>query len=213
MKRAAVFLLIAIVGTGKLNAQGIKEWFSQKQTQTQYLIQQIAALKIYTGYLQKGYQIAKTGLNTIGDIKNGHFKLDQVFFDGLKAVNPKVKHYSRVADIINLHIQAVQLSGKALKAARSSELFSGDELEYAEKVFANNLSSCSELTDELITVLTPGELQLSDDERIKRIDGIYANMNDRYRFINMFYGDLQTLQLQRDKELRDVKAIQKMYGQ
>lgn len=212
MKRT-VILFIVLVLAQTLWAQGIKEWFSQKQTQTQYLIQQIAALKIYTGYLQKGYQIAKTGLNTIGDIKNGHFKLDQVFFDGLKAINPKVKNYSRVADIINLHIQAVQLSGKALKAARGIALFNSEELGYAEKVFANNLSGCAGLTDELITVLTPGELQLSDDERIKRIDGIYANMNDRYRFINMFYGDLQTLQLQRDKELRDVKALKKMYGQ
>lgn len=211
--KTGVLIFLCFVVTPVLKAQGIKEWFSQKQTQTQYLIQQIAALKIYTGYLQKGYQIAKSGLNTIGDIKNGHFKLDQVFFDGLKAINPKVRRYSRVADIINLHIQAMQLSGEALKAARSSELFNSEELGYVETVFANNLSGCSELTDELITVLTPGELQLSDDERIKRIDGIYANMNERYRFVNMFYGDLQAIQLQRDKELKEVKGLQKMYGQ
>ncbi len=211
--KVIVILCISMMTALGSQAQGIKQWFSQKQTQTEYLVQQIAALKVYTGYLQKGYKIVQDGLNTIGDIKDGHFKLDQAFFDGLKMINPKVRNYSRVADIILLNIRSVELSGKAMKSARGSKLFSGEELDYASQIFNKALDGCAELTEELTQILTPGELQLSDDERIKRIDGVYAAMNDRYQFINRFYGDLQLLQAQRNRELTDAKGVQKMYGQ
>lgn len=194
-------------------AQGIKQWFSQKKTQTEYLVQQIAALKIYTGYLQKGYQIAKTGLNTIGDIKDGHFKLDQVFFDGLKTINPNVKHYSRVGDIITLNMEIINLSGKAMKAAQASDRFNPDELGYARKVFDNVNNGCNELIDELTQILRPDELELSDDERIKRIDKVYAEMKDRHGFINSFCKDLDRLRIGRSQELRDVNTLQKLYRQ
>lgn len=179
------------------HAQGVKEWLSQKQTQTEYLIQQIAALQVYIGYLQKGYKIVQGGLNMIGDIKKGHFNLDKAFFDGLTSVNPKVKSYARVADIIRLNIQVVQRSGKALEEARSSYRFSGKELDYVSKVFAGVTDGCEELIEELTQLLTPGELQLSDDERIRRIDGVYGEMKDRYGFINSFCNDLSRMSIQR----------------
>ena len=51
-----------------LTAQTWAEWFRQKATQKKYLLQQIAALHVYSGYLSKGYSIAKDGLNTIKSI-------------------------------------------------------------------------------------------------------------------------------------------------
>ncbi|MGC4233238.1 MAG: hypothetical protein QM594_09700 [Niabella sp.] len=211
MKRLFIITVIFFAGVSMAPAQGIKEWFSQKQTQTQYLIQQIAALKIYTGYLQKGYKIIQGGLNTIGDIKDGHFKLDQVFFDELGAINPNVKRYARVADIITLNIQVIQLSGKAMKDAEASDRFNPDELGYARRVFDNVHNDCDELIDELTQILSSGELQLSDDERIKRIDRVYAEMKDRYSFINSFCKDLERLRIGRSQDLKDVNTLQKLY--
>lgn len=205
---AVIFLVAQESG-----AQEIKIWFSQKQTQTEYLAQQIAALKIYTGYLEKGYKIVQGGLNTISAVKSGHLRLDQAFFEGLEAVNPKVKNYSLVADIVRLNIQAVKLSKKAIREARGSGRFAGDELNYADKVLGRTLDDCGQLTEELTDILSPAKLQLSDDERIKRIDGIYAGMQEHYRFITAFYGDLQELRQQRDRELKETKALEKMYGQ
>lgn len=213
MKRFFIIVIILLAIIPMLQAQGVGQWFSQKKTQTQYLAQQIAALKIYTGYLEKGYQIAKTGLNTIGDIKDGHFKLDQVFFDDLEAINPNVRHYSRVADIITLNIQIINRSGEALKEAQTSGKFNDQELGYARKVFNNVKIDCNELIDELTQILSPGELKLSDDERIKRIDGVYAEMKDRYSFINSFCKDLGRLHIQRSQESRDVNTLQKIYRQ
>src|SRR5260221_4860823 len=82
------------------HAQTYDEWFRQKKTQKKYLLQQIAALQVYIDYAKKGYDIASKGLNTIRDIKNGDFNLHRDFFGSLKQVNPKIKKYAKVADII-----------------------------------------------------------------------------------------------------------------
>lgn len=211
MKQVCIIILAMALFQG-MKAQGVKEWLSQKQTQTQYLIQQIAALQVYIGYLQKGYKIVQGGLNTIGNIKKGHFNLDKAFFDGLKSINPKVKSYARVADIITLNIQVIQRAGKALKEAHSSDRFTGNELDYVSKVFTGITDGCSELIEALTQLLTLGDLQLSDDERIKRIDGVYAEMKDRYGFINGFCNDLTRMRLQRSQELRDAGTMQKLSG-
>ncbi len=213
MKRVFGLMMISMAMISAAQGQGINQWFRQKKTQTQYLIQQIAALKAYTGQLQKGYRIVQGGLNTIGDIKDGHFRLDRVFFDELRTINPRIRQYARVTDIITLNIQVIKLSGAAMKAAKRSDRFNPDELGYARKVFDNVHNGCNELIDELTQILSSGELALSDDERIKRIDKVYAEMKDRYSFINSFCKDLERLRIGRSQELKDVNTLQKLYRQ
>lgn len=212
MKKMILTLLMVTGLAASADAQGIKEWFSQKATQTEYLIQQVAALQVYIGFLERGYEIVQGGLNTIGNITNGHLSLDNVFFDGLKAIPPKVKRYARVADIVALNIQVLQRSGRTLKAARTSGRFSDGELGYVNQVFAGVADGCGALIDELTQLLTAGDLQLSDDARIARIDGLYADMKERYGFVNNFCTDLDRLQVQRSQELRDAGTLQQMYG-
>lgn len=65
------FLLIVMISFSAcwVKAQTFNEWFKQKKTQIQYLIDQIAALQVYSQSLQKGYDIADAGLKFIHGIK------------------------------------------------------------------------------------------------------------------------------------------------
>lgn len=119
--------------------------FSQAQNQIRLYIQQIAANKVYIEYLQQGYKIVKNGLNTIGNIKDGHFSLDKDFFNGLQHINPKVRHYAKVADIIALNIHIIKRHKKALAAARDSDGFTSSELDYMTKVFNALIDNCASL--------------------------------------------------------------------
>ena len=56
-------------------SQVLDEWTNQSATQKKYLVQQIASLKVYIDYLEKGYNITEKGLNTISDLKNGEGKV------------------------------------------------------------------------------------------------------------------------------------------
>lgn len=188
-------------------------FFSKAQNQTIKLyMQQIAANKIYIEYLQKGYKIAKNGLTTISNIKNGHWSLDKDFFAGLHNINPKVKNYAKVADIISLNIRTIKQYKTAMKQARSAELFNSGELGYFDKIFDVLIDGCMNVTDELTLLLSPNKLTMSDDERIKRIDLLYADMQDKYVFANSFSNDINLMALQRTKELQEAATLRRLYG-
>ena len=188
--------------------------YSQAQNKTIKLyIQQIAANKVYIEYLQKGYRIAKNGLTTISNIKNGHWSLDKDFFAGLKGINHKVQNYVKVADIIAINIKTIKQYKTAMKQARSAELFNGGEIGYFDKVFASLIGGCMMVTDELTLLLTPNKLTMSDDERLKRIDLLYAGMQDKYVFVNSFSNDITIMALQRNKDLREAETLSDLYRQ
>jgi len=182
------------------------------QNQIKLYIQQIAANKVYIEYLQKGYSIAKKGLTTVGNIKNGHWSLDKDFFAGLENINPKVRNYAKVADIVALNIQIVKRYKKALNQARASDRFTGNDLDYFGSVFTALIDNCAVLVDELTLLLKASELKMSDDERIKRIDRLYTDMQDNYAFVQHFSGSMEIMTLQRDKELKDAAVIKGLHG-
>ncbi len=183
-----------------------------QKKQIKLYLQQIAANKVYIEYLQKGYRIARSGLTTIGNIKNGHYKLDGDFFNSLESVNPNVRNYSKVSEIISLQLSIVKSYKETLRRAKESRVFQNDELGYMGRVFDDLVSGCMDLTDELILIIGSGKLKMSDDERIKRIDQVHSDMKERYVFNNSFSSDISTMTLQRVKELSDAERVGKMYG-
>lgn len=99
MKKLIMLCLFAAIATAT-QAQNVAELTKQKKTQKKYLIEQIVALQLYISYVKKGYSIAKEGLNTISAFKRGEFNLHTNYFNSLKSVNPKIKQYAKVADIM-----------------------------------------------------------------------------------------------------------------
>jgi hypothetical protein len=212
MKKMLLFLLILVSMTGSLKAQTLAEWFQQKKTQKKYLLQQIAALQIYIGYAQKGYQIAKEGLTTIGGFTRGEFNLHADYFNSLKIVNPEIKHYAKVAEIIGLEIKIVQNYNSTFRKLKSTDAFSNDELSYIRSVFTNLLDDCEKTLDELIAVTTDGKLEMTDDERMARIDKLYLDMQDKFTFCNSFSNDAKLLAVSRIKEQTEVKTSRALQG-
>jgi len=212
MKKMLLFLLILVSMTGSLKAQTLAEWFQQKKTQKKYLLQQIAALQIYIGYAQKGYQIAKEGLTTIGGFTRGEFNLHADYFNSLKIVNTEIKHYAKVAEIIGLEIKIVQNYNSTFRKLKSTDAFSNDELSYIRSVFTNLLDDCEKTLDELIAVTTDGKLEMTDDERMARIDKLYLDMQDKFTFCNSFSNDAKLLAASRIKEQTEVKTSRALQG-
>ena len=122
--------------------QNLSEWANQKQTRKKYLLEQIAALKVYLDYGRKGYSIVSGGLRTISDIKKGDFKLHNSFFNSLRDVNPQVQKWERVSDIISLQIQIVKQSKIARGYVRQSGELTEDELTYCIKVLDALVNEC-----------------------------------------------------------------------
>lgn len=204
MKQFTLLILFVLAG-GLSQAQTFNEWFRQKATQKKYLIQQIAALQVYLDYVQKGYAIAQKGLTTISDIKQGDFDLHRDFINSLKDVNPKIARYIKVADIIALQLKIVQVYKDVSKQINKENVFEEKEVDYAFKVFENVLDDCSEIIMDLTAVIASNNLEMKDDERLKRIDGLYTDMQEAYVFTQGFGGEIKLLGLQRKKEQADIQ--------
>jgi hypothetical protein len=198
--------------TATLKAQILGGIFNQNATQKQYMLQQIAALKVYAGYLQNGYRIARQGLNTIRDIKKGDLNLHTDYFNSLKTVSATVKRYHRVAEIIALQKNILKRQKAAWVQLKGSTALTPAEQAYISSVFGNLLDDCSLTIDELTTVTTNGNLKMKDDERLKRIDAIYADIQRKYLFVQAFSRNAQTITAARVREQHDVEHSRVING-
>jgi soluble cytochrome b562 len=207
-----LLMILVFFVSNKSYAQTYEEWFQQSKTQKKYLLQQIAALKVYIGYAEKGYSIATKGLSTIQDIKHGDFNLHNNFFNSLSAVNPTVKKYSKVASIILMQITIAKQVHTTIKDCRNGKQLTDTELKYLQHVFDNLLDDCVKNLDELIALITDGETQMKDDERIKRIDKLYADMQDKQVFTQSFSHTAEGLSVQRRNDAYDIEIEKKLNG-
>lgn len=194
------------------NAQTTDEWLNQNSTQKKYLLQQIAALQVYLGYAKKGYTIVTSGVNTIRNIKNGDFNLHRDFFNRLKNVNPAIRRYAKVADIIAYQIKIIKQTKLTLRQIRETKQFTEAELDYCKQVFDNLLDECMKTVEELILVTTSGKLEMKDDERLKRIDGLYADVQDKYSFACSFSESMGLLTVQRFGEQMEINRSKLING-
>jgi hypothetical protein len=190
-------------------AQTFNEWFRQKKTQKKYLIEQIAALKVYLDKLKKGYNIANKGLTTIGHIKNGNFNLHRDFFSSLKNVKPAISNSAKVADIIAFQIYVTRDMKRIYDFCENNKHFTPEEVRYIAKVHTNMLFLCDASISELLSIIRSNETQMTDDERLLRIDKIYDDMLDKHAFVQAFGNDAKSLSMQTEKEMNEIELLRK----
>ncbi len=201
--------LLAIVST---DAQTTGEWTQQKQMQKEYLLKQIAALHTYISYAKKGYDIASKGINTVGNITKGDFDLHRDFFNSLRNVNPKISRYAKVVDIIACQFRIIKQTKETINGIRKTKQFTHVEIEYCAKVIDNLLTECIKTVDELMMIITNDQLEMKDDERLKRIDGLYADMQDKYAFCSSFSEEMALLSMQRMGEEIEINRSKILNG-
>lgn len=190
-----LFAIVFLLASFFAKAQTFDEFFKQKETQRKYLAEQIAAFQLYLGYVKKGITITNNGLNLVHDLKNGEFNLHSDYFSSLKNVNPKIKQYARVADIIILEKSILNTYNK-IKAFVS---------------FQKLVDATADNIEELTTLLTNGKLEMSDKDRMERIDHIYNDMSAKHLFIISACDKIQINALQNQRDLKDIQTLQKIY--
>ena len=211
MKRILIILLLAGCATS-LKAQNFDEWFRQKKVQKKYLIQQIAALQVYIGYAQKGYAIAKEGLDIIGNLKEGELGLHTGYFNSLENVNPEIRQYAKVSDIMAIQVKIVQRCNRTRRHCQGSNLFNAEEKDYIGRVVDRLLVDCANVLDELLNVATDGKLEMTDDERLERINMLYQEMMRQYTFSQSFSNETLLMSMSRIKESHETQTVRTLYG-
>jgi hypothetical protein len=178
--------------------------------QLQYYLQQIAANAQMIKLIRDGIQIAKFGLNAIYTIKNKEFNLHDLFFKALKAINPKIKGLGTVADILEKEANIITRYKTFFKRIKDSGQFTVAELDYMTRVYERLVDDAVSTLDELIKLISADNYQMSDDERIDRVNSLAADINSSYQFVQHFSHDalaLAILRLQEKKEIDESRKI------
>jgi hypothetical protein len=203
----SALLLLCVLATNS-NAQSFDEWFRQGKTQIKYLTQQIAALAAFESSVKQGYNIAKNEWGAIGNFKDGELNLHQSYYNSLSQVKPVVKNSTDLTTIQSEQ-QSINSQFNALNGLAG---LSAQEQAYIQSVAQNIIAECGKDLDELQTVLTPGGLVMSDDERIKRVSKISTSIKDVYVFTCSFCTQVRLLVAQRNGDSNDASEMGNLYG-
>ena len=175
-------------------------------------VEKLTQFKTILQDMYDGWKIINKGYNTIKDISSGNFSLHKGFLDALMEVRPVVKRYQRITDIVNYQLLIVKRYKAALAQFKDDHVFTVQEILYMEKVYSNLFNESLKNLDELFMVITAGQLRMSDDERMRAIDKIYARIEDQFAFLEDFNSSTAYLSLQRKAEQAELKMMKKLHG-
>jgi hypothetical protein len=162
--------------------------------------------------MKEGYQMINKGYETVKDISEGNFSLHKTFLDGLLQISPTVRKYQRVELIVDLQLRIIRDCRRTTERFRNSNNFSNAELTYTGKVYERLRQQSLRNMDDLLAVMTAGELRMSDDERLKEIDRIYFDLQEKSAFLSSFIQEQGIISLQRERNLKDNLQMQRNYG-
>ncbi|WP_194975860.1 hypothetical protein [Aquiflexum lacus] len=210
MKKTVLLIVLAVLSAESLMAQNFDEWWRQKETKKRYLLEQIVALKVYTNTAWKCYETARAGLGVIGEIKEGDFNIHSDHFGKLRKISPTVSAYSRLAEIIKLQSGIVSL--KSRNSVMDMEFLDNKERDFASGFFNRIITESMVNLSLLTSLLTDSALEMTDRERLDRIEGIYTKMLETYSFALILDNDLRGLSAERRKEQEEIKRMEENYG-
>jgi len=174
-------------------------------------VEKLSQLKNILTDMKKGYSVVSTGYNTIRNISKGNFSLHEVFLDGMMLVNPEIKKYRRVTDILSDQKSIISEYKNAFNRFRSSGNFSASEIAYLGRVYGQIFSLSMDNLDELATVITASKLRMSDQERLAAIDRIFSKVQDKLQFLRSFNANGMALSSQRDQQRLELNRSLDLY--
>ena len=204
MKKLIILLLLS-TATVFSKAQ------SQEVQQLLLNVEKLSQLKNILADMKQGYQIVSSGYSAVKNISQGNFSLHEVFLDGLMLVNPEIKKYRRVADIITYQKDIISEYKNAFNRFKKSGNFQEQEIIYIGKVYGQLFDQSVNNLDELTMVITSSKLRMSDDERLQAIDRIFGDTQDKLQFLRNFNKQASILNIQRAKEKTGINTVQKLY--
>jgi cell fate (sporulation/competence/biofilm development) regulator YlbF (YheA/YmcA/DUF963 family) len=174
MKTMIIILLLVHV---QASAQTAAEFLQQKKTQRQYLLTQIAALKLYARTALKGYTTVRKGLQRVGDRTGSdraqHKTFMQLYRSGEEKSAQEIKETFRQ---IQTKIQQTKLHMD----------IKDNQAQYVHTVFSEIQKRCMENIEEIIALSTKDQLQIDPAERTRRCDMICEEMEKRKLFTDRF---------------------------
>jgi|SRR5437879_11011872 len=212
MKTILTFLFFTSLNFQQLFAQGTGGFFNQQSSRVRLMLAQIAGYETLLYGLKSGYRITENGLNTVHELKGGTFDLHEAYFNSLQQVNPVTGSNPKAQAIAGIRQQIAQVFTQELTWQQQKKILTAAEMNYIRQVYGNLAKKCREEMDEVTLVLTPGKLQLTDQQRLERLDLIYAAMQDQSAFSISFTTRCRQMATSRQSARKNNDQLKTLYG-
>lgn len=198
---ACLFFLVFLVSQRTVKAQ------DQEIQQLLLNVEKLDQLREMLDQMKDKYQILTQGYDRVKSLTEGNFKLHEVFLDRLIQVNPKVKSYYRVAQIVEMQLLLAKGIGEMKKEFSLRDLVSGSDLNFLTEVSSSFGKSSLRNQEELLLVLSDNQLQMDDAERIYAIDRIHLDMENLFHGFGKFSLEADQLLEMRAYRMKDTKTL------
>lgn len=210
--KSIIIYFFCLLNITALKAQTFSEWLRQKKTQEKYLIQQIAGLEVYAGYLGKGYEIFDKGSKTISKIKNGDLDMHRLFFDAKNKLNPNLSKLVADMKIEPVHSAVMEKCSQSNKFILAETSFSAEQKAYFKTVVERIAKNAEELFSIYEQLIEADKLTLNDEERLKRLIDLKHKYISLYLFANSFGDEIKGYSQQIKSEENDISASKSILG-
>mgnify|MGYP005753212279 CR=1 FL=1 len=195
---------------------GLSLAFSMPQAQAQtdevqqllLNVEKLEQLREMLDNMRSKYQIISQGYSQIKGIAEGNFKLHQAFLDRLVQVNPTVKGYYKVGEIIDLQVRMIQHLAQAKREFRMADFLREQEFGQIDRLLSTWSRSSLDLLEELFLILSDNELQMEDWERIQAIDRVHLSVLEMRKGIVLFSQSIKQLGELRSANSKEILTLQ-----
>lgn len=212
MKTILTFLFFTSLNCQQLFAQGTGGFFNQQSSRVRLMLTQIAGYETLLQGLKSGYQISENGLNNVHELKGGTFELHQAYLNSLQQVNPVTGSSPKGRAIAGMQQQINQVFIQELAWQQQQKILTAAEMNYIRQVYGNLMNKSREEMEEASQVLTPGKLQLTDQQRLERLDLIYATIQDQSAFSIFFTTRCRQIATSRQRVRKNNDQLKTLYG-
>lgn len=209
MRQMIIAGLLLVTGTVK--AQSVEEWTQQKQTQMRYLAEQIAKLKVYAGYVEKGYSIVGDGLQLVDDIKRGEFSLHQNYFAGLRQVKQNIRNNWKVVEIMRSAQRTMAAYRGCTKSVTRIATLDEGEKRHVLNAWSGLLISVTGVVSELQIVTGAADVSFSDKGRLQMLDRLLGQIRGHEAFAIQLSITANGLSENRRRDEATNSVVKRMY--
>jgi len=207
MNRAIILLLLSLSAT-IARSQSILDLTQQLELDKEKL----ASLKSTLEDMQKGYATLKDGYTHIRNIARDNFSMHQLFLDALWLVSPAVSRDPRIQNILDIEYRIIAEYKTAVSRWGHNPIFTSQEIGYIGTVWSDLLNKSQQAVEELTLVLSDGQLQMSDAQRLQAIDRIDTDIRNYYAGLQRLDNSLAIQEARRQKENNDINALKLLYA-
>jgi len=193
------------------HAQTFSEWFFQNKTQIKYLHKQIAALAVFIHDLDKGYTILHAGTGLISWLQQEDQEQHKDYFASLLVAKPAVANDPRISSIREWAVMIGE-ADKASLASANGQWLRKDEVDFIQRMVKSVQAELYDHLSLLDKLIGGGYWEMSDAERMARIEDLYQAMRGLLRFSLRLRDTIEKMIIFRQWDWQDGEDLMNFFG-